>query len=142
MPRPRRCRCVRGLPKISYFKPAGIGISQLDKVILTIGEYEALRLKDLEGIDQKDAAEKMNISQPTFHRLVLSARKKVADAIVNGKSIKIQGGNYTMPDKDGTGPKQMSCTCPSCGHHEPKERGRPCVQNKCPKCGCQMTRGE
>ena len=157
MPRPRRCRCVRGLPKVDYFKPAGMGLSQLDNVVLTVGEYEALRLKDLEGIDQKQAAEKMNISQPTFHRLVLTARKKVADAIVNGKSIKIQGGNYTMPDNDGTGPRQDrgrgrmggfaagpggECVCSKCDYKEPQVRGQPCIQKKCPKCGSQMTRGE
>ena len=53
-------------------------------------------MKDLEGLEQEECAKKMNISQPTFHRLVLSARKKVADAIVNGKAIKIEGGNYNF----------------------------------------------
>jgi predicted DNA-binding protein (UPF0251 family) len=67
---------------------------ELEEVILSVEEFEAVRLKDLEGLEQEQCAKKMNISQPTFHRLVLSARKKIADAIVNGKAIKIEGGNF------------------------------------------------
>ena len=67
---------------------------QLEEVILQVDEFEAVRLKDLEGLEQEECAKKMNISQPTFHRLVLSARKKISDAIVNGKAIKIEGGNF------------------------------------------------
>lgn len=63
-------------------------------MILTIDEFEAVRLKDLEGHDQSLCAEMMDISQPTFHRLVISARKKIADALTHGKTIKIEGGNY------------------------------------------------
>ena len=96
MVRPRRCRRIRFSPDVVYFKPTGIRMKDLDESILTFGEFEAVRLKDLEGLDQKEAAEKMNISQPTFHRLVLSARKKLADAIVKGKAIKIEGGNYKL----------------------------------------------
>jgi len=94
MPRPRRYRRVGFQPDVTYFKPAGVPMRGLVDSILALEEFEALRLKDLEGLDQSDCAEKMDISQPTFHRLVLSARKKVADAIVNGKAIKIEGGNY------------------------------------------------
>ena len=83
-------------PGFTYFKPAGVRMAGLDDSVLTVDEYEAVRLKDLEGMEQEEAAKKMNISQPTFHRLLLSARKKITDAIVNGKAIKIQGGNYVM----------------------------------------------
>ena len=62
-------------------------------------------MKDFLGIDQETSAKKMDISQPTFHRLILSARKKIADAIVNGKAIKIHGGVYKMPGGDRTGPE-------------------------------------
>ena len=99
MPRPRLCRRVGFEPKITYFKPAGMGIFGLKKSILTIDELEAVRLKDLEQLDQKSAAKKMNISQPTFHRLVLSARKKITDALINGKAIKIEGGDYKFTKK-------------------------------------------
>lgn len=96
MPRPRMCRRVFFSPGTTYFKPAGIRMIELDESIVTIDEFEAIRLKDLEGFEQEECAKKMNISQPTFHRLVSSARKKIADAIVNGKAIRIEGGNYKM----------------------------------------------
>ena len=74
MPRPRRCRRVRFLPGVNYFKPARIPIRDLEEVILTVDEFEAIRLKDLDGLDQSDAAKRMNISQPTFFRLLNSKR--------------------------------------------------------------------
>lgn len=92
--RPRRCRRVRGKPTSSYFKPAGIRIVDLDESVLAIDEFEAVRLKDLEELDQEECAKKMDISQPTFHRLVSEARKKITDAIVNGKAIRVEGGNF------------------------------------------------
>ena len=96
MVRPRLCRRVRFNPDITYFKPRGIPLRELEEVILLVDEYEAVRLKDLEGLEQEECAKKMNVSQPTFHRLVLSARKKIADAIINGKAIKIEGGNFRI----------------------------------------------
>lgn len=96
MPRPRLCRRVGVEPGVTYFKPAGIPIKELEEVVLTVDEFEAIRLKDLEGLEQEAAAKKMNISQPTFFRLLDSARKKIADAIVNGKAIKIEGGKYKL----------------------------------------------
>ncbi len=95
MPRPRRCRRVAAEPHVVYFKPAGVPLSGLEESILSIDEYEAIRLKDLEGLDQDACAESMQISQPTFHRLLSSARKKVAESLVNGKAIKIHGGNIS-----------------------------------------------
>lgn len=67
---------------------------ELEENVLLMEELEAVRLKDLLGLEQGPAAKKMNISQPTFQRLVVSARKKIADAIVNGKAIRIEGGNF------------------------------------------------
>jgi len=96
MSRPRICRRVKFLPETTYFKPAGIPLRELEEVVLTVDEFEAIRLKDMEGLEQEKAAEKMNISQPTFFRLLDSARKKIADAIVNGKAIKIEGGIYNL----------------------------------------------
>ena len=98
MPRPCKRRRVGGRPNSSYFKPAGIRKIELEESVLAVDEFEAVRLKDYLNLDQNECAEKMNISQPTFHRLVLSARKKIADAIVNGKAIKIGGGNYIFKE--------------------------------------------
>jgi predicted DNA-binding protein (UPF0251 family)/predicted Fe-Mo cluster-binding NifX family protein len=96
MPGPRRFRRVGFRPNATYFKPAGIRMTELKETILTFDEFEAVRLKDLLGLDQIEAAKKMNVSQPTFHRLILSSRKKIADAIVNSKAIKIEGGKVEM----------------------------------------------
>jgi predicted DNA-binding protein (UPF0251 family) len=71
-------------------------MKDMEEIVLPVEEYEAVRLKDLEGLEQEECAKKMNISQPTFHRLVLSARKRIADAIINGKAIKIEGGNFKI----------------------------------------------
>lgn len=96
MPRPRICRRINYTPYTTYFKPAGIRIMELEESVLAMEEFEAIRLKDLENMEQDDASRKMGISQPTFHRLLISARKKIADAIVNGKAIRIEGGNYVI----------------------------------------------
>ena len=96
MPRPRLRRRICFQPNITYFKPQGIPLRELEESILTFDEMEAVRLKDLEQLEQKQCADKMKISQPTFHRLIVQARKKLAEAIIKGKAIKIQGGDYTL----------------------------------------------
>ena len=95
-PRPRIPRRVFCNPEFTYFKPAGARIVELEEIILSVDEFEAVRLKDYEGLEQTKAAEKMGISQPTFQRLYESARKKIADAMVNGKAIRIEGGSYKI----------------------------------------------
>lgn len=94
MPRPRICRKIRFKPEVTYFKPAGIRMIDLEEIILTFDEYEAIRLIDLESTEQNEAGRMMNISQPTLSRLLKSARKKISEAIVKGKAIKIEGGDY------------------------------------------------
>lgn len=96
MPRPRKCRRVENLPGTTYFKPAGIPMSILEDVHLTVDEVEALRLKEIEELDQETGAERMGISRPTFQRILASARKKTADAVLNGKAIRIEGGIFAM----------------------------------------------
>ena len=147
MPRPRRHRRVRCEPNVNYFKPAGIRKAELDEIILTVDEFEALRLKDLEGLDQAQAAEKMQVSQPTLHRILGAARKKIADALVNGKAIKIFGGNYKMVragrSRIGLGGRvPLVCRCSKCGHELEKVRGIPCSNSECPKCEGIMIRGD
>ena len=96
MPRPTKCRRVAFMPEVTYFKPAGIPLRVLEEVCLSMEEAEAIRLKDLEGLDQEQCAEKMNVSRPTFQRVLGAARQKVADALLNGKAIRIEGGNFQM----------------------------------------------
>jgi predicted DNA-binding protein (UPF0251 family) len=96
MPRPRKYRRVEFLPDVTYFKPAGIQLHEVVEVHLSIEEAEAVRLKDLEGLDQEQAAGEMDISRPTFQRILGVARRKIADVLLNGKAIRIQGGNFQM----------------------------------------------
>jgi predicted DNA-binding protein (UPF0251 family) len=96
MPRPQKCRRVAFLPNVTYFKPAGIPLRTLEEVMLSLEEAEAIRLKDLEGLEQEESAEQMNISRPTFQRILASARQKMADALLYGKAIRIEGGNFEM----------------------------------------------
>jgi predicted DNA-binding protein (UPF0251 family) len=97
MPRPRRCRNVSQLPPSDYFKPRGIPLSHLSEVVLTIDELEALRLGDLVGLYQEQAASNMEVSRQTFGRIITSARKKVAEALVSGKAVRIDGGEFRTP---------------------------------------------
>jgi predicted DNA-binding protein (UPF0251 family) len=96
MARPTKSRSVAYLPKITYFKPAGIPLRILEETNLTVEEAEAIRLKDIEALEQEGCAEKMNISRQTFQRVLGSARRKVADALLNGKAIRIDGGNFQI----------------------------------------------
>jgi len=126
MSRPPCCRCVSHEPPCSYFKPRGIPLSELDEILLGFDELEALRLADLEGMYQEEAAEKMKISRPTFARIVETARRKVAEALVKGKALKLEGGNIMM-----TVGRKFRCS--DCNHawEIPHGTGRPA---DCPKC--------
>ena len=96
MPRPTKWRHVDYVPEVTFFQPIGSCLRQIDEVCLSIEETEAIRLKDMEGLRQEECAERMDISRPTFHRVLESARRKVAEALINGKAIRIKGGNFEM----------------------------------------------
>lgn len=90
MPRPIKPRCLRFNPDVYYFKPQGVPMRFLDEVVLLPDELEALKLYEVDCLGQSEAGEKMGISQPTFARLLDRAQKKVAEAIINGKAIRIE----------------------------------------------------
>jgi predicted DNA-binding protein (UPF0251 family) len=90
MPRPKIHRCVRFKPNVHYFKPQGIPLRMLEEVVLRADELEALKLYDIDRLEQTQAAKKMKISQPTFARILDSAYKKIAEAIAKGKAIRIE----------------------------------------------------
>ena len=96
MPRPRKCRMVDAKPGVWLFKPQGIPARLLDEVYLPIEGYEALRLADLEGLRQDEAAAKMKVSRQTFGRILSDARRAVADALIHGLALRIEGGDYRM----------------------------------------------
>ena len=95
---PRRIGCR---PGATYFKPAGVPLRVLEEVTLTLDEFEALRLADLEGLYQEQAAEQMGVSRPTFGRIAESGRRKVADTLVHGKALRVEGGPVLPFDPSG-----------------------------------------
>ena len=123
------------MPESNYFKPRGIPLSMLEEVILTVDELEALRLADLDGLYQEQAAEKMKVSRQTFGRIIESAHKKVAEALVKGKALKIEGGEFEMAST-------RKFRCDECQHSWdlPYGTGRP---EGCPSCkGRNIRRAE
>ncbi|NPV44463.1 MAG: DUF134 domain-containing protein [Firmicutes bacterium] len=96
MPRPTKFRFVEHIPRLTYFKPKGVPLRELEEVNLNIEELESIRLKDLEGLDQESCAEKMKISRATFQRVLTSAREKIAEALIYGKAIRIEGGDFKV----------------------------------------------
>ena len=93
MARPQCCRRISGTPGCRMFKPEAAQSAGTEMLRLTLDELEALRLADLEGLYQEQAAEKMNVSRQTFGRIIESARRKTAQALIEGKILKIGGGN-------------------------------------------------
>lgn len=124
MPRPVKCRRIESKPDVELFKPRGIPAFMLEEVVLGFEELEAVRLKDLEGLDQASAAARMDISRPTFQRILRSARAKISDALVNGKAIRIEGGVYAITAD--------VCKRCACGHrwHAREAEGCPVCAGK------------
>ncbi len=92
-------RRVSSVPLVTYFKPSGLPLTDLQEARLLVEEAEAIRLKDLEELEQEECAQEMNVSRSTFSRVLDSARQKIADALLNGKAIRIEGGNYEMAER-------------------------------------------
>lgn len=137
MPRPPKPRLVEFMPNVTYFKPAGVPLSVLDEVCLGVDELEALRLKDLEGLEQEDCAKRMNLAQSTFQRILVAAREKLTRAIVEGKAIRIEGGHYRLVTR--------RYVCAECGRRweveetapgkDEAEAGEEEAPRQCPVCG-------
>jgi len=130
------------MPAKTFFKPAGVPASELEEVLMSVEELEAIRLKDLLGLEQEACAEKMGVSRPTYHRILSAARSKVAEALVEGKAIRVEGGNYEVVMRRfkcfdcgndwqlpcGVGPRGSEISCPECEGREVfrlSEDGRP-----------------
>lgn len=116
MPRPKRCRRVCFDPSYRYFKPQGIPLDELEKVDLRVDELEALRLADMLGLSQTNAAKEMNVSQPTFNRILAGARAKVAKCLVSSSALKI-----AKPDN----PREISIVSENAG-----QAARRCVTRR------------
>lgn len=134
MARPVKWRRVEFIPDVRHFIPEGAHKSKVEENLLQIEELEALRLKDLEGLEQEACAERMGVSRQTFQRILNSARQKVADSLVNGKAIRIGGGYFTRnvcqvycrqcmarwdeSYENFSKIKEGGYTCPHCGSNE------------------------
>lgn len=123
MPRPRRFRRILNEPQIRCFKPDREDVNALKPIKITIDEFEAIRLRDYHDIQQKKSAEIMDVSQPTFHRILLSARKKISKALIDGNTIIIVGENYISAKKrykcnncefEWLSPEKEYDNCPDC----------------------------
>ncbi len=136
LPRPRKPRYVQAEPVTCYFKPQGIPLRELDSVVLSVEELEALRLADEEDLYQEAAAERMGVSRQTFQRVLREARKKVADVLVNGKALGIEGGDYVL-----SGDVRIF-ECVKCGERweEPFGSGVRAREASCRECGGAVTR--
>ena len=127
MVRPQKNRRVAFNPEISYFKPRGIPMMQLQEVRLTVDEREAIRLSDLLGMSHEEAGRCMGVSRATFGRIIQNGRRAIADALINGKAINVEGGNYRIVSET------RIFKCNGCSHvwEEQKGTGRP---RQCPIC--------
>ena len=111
MPRPPKPRTVCHSPDVCYFKPRGVPLCNLEEVVLGLDETEALRLADLEGHSQQEVSEQMGVSRATVGRMLESAHKKVAEALVRGKALRIDGSAQSRPLRavNGKGGGQPGC---------------------------------
>jgi len=169
MPRPFCRRRIGHLPGKWRFFPEGSSAVAPEIVTLTLDELEALRLTDLLGLYHEEAAQKMGVSRATFGRILEAGRKKVAEALVSGKALRIEEGPVELVETPGLGSSHQRgirsvpggyimspgkcgyrhgpglgpggfCFCPQCGFKKPHQAGVPCVQERCPHCGSAMVR--
>lgn len=115
MPRPRKCRKVCCLPKNAEFVPA-CGSNREDTVVMTVDEYETIRLIDRQGFSQEECGQYMHIARTTVQQIYNEARKKIADALVDGRILRIEGGDYSLCDG-----RETSCGCGGCQKHRCKD---------------------
>ncbi|NCB42119.1 MAG: DUF134 domain-containing protein [Clostridia bacterium] len=112
MARPIKCRKVCSLPQINAFVPKGCRAGQKEEVVMTVEEFEAVRLIDHEGFTQEECAKYMSIARTTVQQIYFDARKKIAVSIVEGRILRIGGGNYSLCEGD-----SIVCGCGNCRRH-------------------------
>ena len=108
MPRPRKRRILNRAPQAAIYKPAGVPLDQLQQVSLLQEELEALRLADLEGLTQAQAAGRMGISRSTFQRILARGRRQVALALAEGHALQIEGGTFEVRPPHPRGPRRRA----------------------------------
>lgn len=121
MPRPRKWRRVCDLPGYARFGPLGGPRPEENPVNMTVEEYETVRLIDLEGFTQEECARQMRIARTTVQGMYESARKKIADSLVNARALEIQGGDYVLCDGLGDHCGRGACVRRRRGRRGPME---------------------
>ncbi|HOU09704.1 MAG TPA: DUF134 domain-containing protein [Clostridiales bacterium] len=119
MPRPVKWRNVCCLPENNRFGPLGMQAGAREHIVMTVDEYETVRLIDLEGFTQEECAAQMNVARTTVQGVYNSARQKIADSLVNGKALWIEGGEYRLCDGQG-----INCGRGHCGRYRNRGAGR------------------
>lgn len=135
MVRPLKERKIEKLPPVSHFKPIGIPLRDIQEIILTYAEMEAVRLADIEQLDHTAASQSMEVSRSTFNRIVTKAHRKIALALWEGKALRFEGGNFKMEHKHLHDLRYFICH--DCQHEWtiPFGTGRRGVDMVCPQCG-------
>ena len=142
MGRPHKECTIRQLPPVTGYKPAGAFLGELDEVAVSFEEMEAIRLVDAEQLDMGEAAENMGVSRTTFFRIVNSARQKVANALWQGRVLRIEGGTFRVANREGERLRRFACGC--CGHRWslPFGTGQRSRDMNCPQCESRSVRRE
>jgi predicted DNA-binding protein (UPF0251 family) len=112
MARPKKCRYIEQEPGVTFFKPQGIPLKVLEQTVITVDELEAVRLTDFLGLSHAEAARQLKVSRPTVTRMLARARHNIAAALVTGKAIRIEGGDYRLQGE--------RWQCPRCGQEGEK----------------------
>ena len=133
--RPIKERHIEKMPPVTLFKPAGVPLFAVDEMVITVEEMEAIRLADVEELDQGPASLRMGISRPTFHRILTKAHTKIAQALWQGKSLRVEGGTFRVKCCEG----DREFRCGACGNiwTVPKGTGERGCQMLCSVCGAQ-----
>ena len=119
MARPQKCRKICRMPKVTEYIPVSRGAGGTGSIIMTIDEYECIRLMDKEGFSQEKCGRYMEIARTTVQAIYKSARTKIAEALINGLPLLIQGGEYKICDG-----REPLCGCGGCGRHR-REYNKP-----------------
>jgi len=140
MVRPHKERRIQQLPPVTHFKPIGVPMRDLEEVVLTFEEMEAVRLVDVEQMDMEEASVNMAVSRPTLQRIVSKARQKIATALWQGKALRIDGGTFRVEHTHHDSMREFNCL--ACGHqwavpHGTGQRGR---DMSCPMCQSDQVR--
>lgn len=130
--RPKKIRWVEAVPPVRVFKPVGVPRCDLEEIVLTVEEFEAIRLKDLENLEQEECAQRMSISRPTFQRILNSAHEKIASMLTHGCALRVEGGTYQLVERH---------RCPRCEHEFALPESSPELEGEieCPECESALT---